>query len=134
MTSTINSLLSSLASFISVLSQCGQPNLPAPQPIGGAAISLTERTVELVHDTLPVIRLDTSEDEAATTIQKHFRGYLARKSHLPSDLYSQYYVQCEKAKGPQSHSIPRAEGRKTKVYLPQEMPGVVLKNSGRKNA
>ena len=84
--------------------------------------------------TIPVIRLNTVEDRAATSIQKHFRGYLARKSHLPSNLYPHYRVQCDRTNGGESHSLPQAKGGKTKVYLPREMPGVVLKNSGRRNA
>ncbi|MCP5506293.1 MAG: IQ calmodulin-binding motif-containing protein [Chlamydiales bacterium] len=86
------------------------------------------------QNAIPVIHPNTPKDKAAATIQKHFRGYLARKPHLPSNLYPQYRVQCEKVKGPESHSIPQADGGKTTVYLPQEMPGVVLKSSGRKDA
>lgn len=86
------------------------------------------------QNTIPVISLNTPENRAATTIQKYFRGYLARKPHLPSNLYPQYLAQCDRVKGPESHSIPQAQSGKTRVYLPQEMPGVVLKNSGRKEA
>jgi hypothetical protein len=74
------------------------------------------------------------EDKAAATIQKHCRGYLTRKRHLPSNLYPQYQILCKRANGPESPSIPKAEGGKTTVYLPKEMPGIVLKNSGRERA
>lgn len=82
----------------------------------------------------PIIRFNTPEDKNAITIQKHFRGYLARKAHLPSNSYLQYHVQCEKVEGPESHSMPQAEAGNTKVYLPKDMPGVVLKHSGREAA
>lgn len=48
------------------------------------------------QNTTSVTSLNTSEDRAATIIQKHFRGYLARKPHLPSGLYLQYHAQCER--------------------------------------
>ena len=82
----------------------------------------------LQDDAIP---LSGPEDKAATTIQKYFRGHLARKPYLPSNLYPQYDVLCKRANGPESHSIPVATGGKTRVYLPREMPGVVLKQSGR---
>lgn len=71
---------------------------------------------------------------AATTIQKHVRGYLARKAHLSRNLYPLYRGQCERVNGPAAQLMPRADGGKTVVYLPQEMPGIVLKNSGRECA
>jgi hypothetical protein len=73
-------------------------------------------------------------DEAATTIQKHVRGHLARKPHLPRSLYPSIRLQCEKADLSQSFFMPRAVAGKTPVYLPQEMPQVVLKKSGRNEA
>lgn len=71
---------------------------------------------------------------AATIIQKHVRGYLARKSHLSRNLYPLYRGQCERVNGPAAQLMPRADSGKTTVYLPQEMPGIVLKNSGRECA
>lgn len=68
------------------------------------------------------------------TIQKYIRGYLARKPHLPNSLFPHYHDQCEKLKQPQFHSIPEAEGGKTRVYLPPAIPSIVLKKAGRKNA
>lgn len=102
---------------------------------GSEEPALLEDDVE-IHQQNPTLGICTStpEDKAATTIQKCVRGYLARKPHLPSHLYPQYNAQCEKAKGPESDSIPQAQGGKTRVYLPKEMPGIVLKNSGRKAA
>lgn len=86
------------------------------------------------HDIIPVFHPKTPEDKAAIIIQKCIRGYLARKPLLSCNLYPQYKDQCEKTKGPESHSIPQADGGKTTVYLPKEMPEVVLKSSGRKDA
>ena len=68
-------------------------------------------------------------DEAATIIQKHIRGYLARKSFLPSGMFSEYTAQCEKTK-----SMRQAPGGNTAVFLSEEMPEVVLKQSGRRFA
>jgi hypothetical protein len=71
---------------------------------------------------------------AAITIQKYFRGYLGRKATLPLNLYTRYKAECKKVMGPESKSIPRAKGGKTRVYLPQNMPDVVLKYSRRAEA
>ncbi|NGX43820.1 MAG: hypothetical protein K940chlam7_02125 [Chlamydiae bacterium] len=79
-------------------------------------------------------RSNTPEEKAAVALQKYIRGHLARKPLLPSSLFPQYHAQCEKAKGPESSSMPQALGGKTRVYLPKEMPEVVLKSSGRKDA
>lgn len=76
----------------------------------------------------------TPQDKAATIIQKYFRGHLARKPHLPSHLYPRYHALCEKIKQFGSQLIPRAPDGQTTVYLPQEMPEIVLKASGRKIA
>ena len=78
--------------------------------------------------------IPVSHDQAATTIQKHIRGLLARKAHLPTYLYPHYRAQCNKVKRNASDSMPRAQGGHTRVYLPQEMPEVVLKHSGDKEA
>lgn len=77
---------------------------------------------------------DTPEDKAAITIQKHIRGYLARRPLLPSNLFPQYHTQCQKAEGPESSSMPQADKGETRVYLPKEMPEVVLKSSGKQAA
>jgi len=74
----------------------------------------------------------SKENKAAITIQKHFRGYLVRQSHLANDLYSQYRMQCERVI--QGEKMLQAQEGKTKVYLPQELPEVVLKYSRRKEA
>lgn len=76
------------------------------------------------------------EQLAATTIQKYFRGHLARKAHLKRSkqapdavLYKTYAMQCQK-----TTTFPRALGGKTPVYLPKDMPSVILKRSGRREA
>ncbi|MFI5343681.1 MAG: hypothetical protein ACHQUC_05610 [Chlamydiales bacterium] len=74
------------------------------------------------------------EKKAATRIQSWFRGYLARKAFLPHNLYSEYKAQCNLAVGENAHPMPRANAGITKVYLPKEMPQVVLKHSGERNA
>lgn len=72
------------------------------------------------------------ENQAAATIQKYIRAHLARKPLLSLD-YTQYLLQCEKAKKPGS-GMSQAEGGNTTVYLPEETPDVVLKKSGRREA
>jgi hypothetical protein len=74
------------------------------------------------------------QSKPATRIQKHVRGYLARKPYLPSSLYPQYHAQCKKIQVAKSGSIPKAQGGMTRVYLPPEIPSIVVKHSGRKNA
>ncbi len=71
--------------------------------------------------------------EAATTIQKCFRGHLARKGYLSTPSYSAYSKQVQKAASPET-DMERAQGGKTRVYLPIDMPEVVLKKSGRAHA
>jgi|GEM_PF-1916787 hypothetical protein len=81
------------------------------------------------HDEITVLSLET---KAAIVIQKYVRGYLARRSHLSTHFYAKYRTQCEKART--DLSMPQASAGQTTVYLPQEMPEVVLKQSGRKEA
>lgn len=78
---------------------------------------------------------------AAIKIQKHIRGHLVRKAHLPRNmhspghtLYQDYANQCRKTNAKDADLIPRAKDGNTPVYLPQEMPKVILKKSGRDNA
>lgn len=70
------------------------------------------------------------QDSQATLIQRVFRGAQARQAFLPRDLYPQYSFQCEKI----NESTPRAEGGKVPVYLPLDLPSVVLKLSGKADA
>lgn len=56
-------------------------------------------------------------------------------SDSPGSVYTQYrsyHAEVEKAEGPESDSIRQAKGGKTRVYLPEKLPEVVLKKSGRK--
>lgn len=56
-------------------------------------------------------------------------------SDSPSPLYTRYHsyhAEVEKVEGPESQSIRQAKGGKTQVYLPDKLPDVVLKKSGRK--
>lgn len=77
----------------------------------------------------------TSKEElAATSLQKFIRGFNARKPLLPNDFYPRYKKECILTLGPDKDSIPQANTGKTKVYLPKNMPEVVLKESGRKDA
>lgn len=70
---------------------------------------------------------------APVVLQKHIRGYLVRKSHLSPRLYPQYLAQCEQVTA-DDRSMLQARGGQTRVYLPEAMPGVVLKQSGREGA
>lgn len=66
------------------------------------------------------------KDERATKIQSAIRGFLARKSFLPSSLYPSYSKRCESL----DDSIPRATDGKTVVYLPLDVEKVVIKETG----
>ncbi len=78
------------------------------------------------------IKIDFSNKEvAATFIQKHARGYFARKSHLPSHLYSKYKSLCEEVNAFKWAKMPIATNGRTSVFLPKEIPEVALKHSGR---
>lgn len=110
--------------------------LPITAPLAGIGyigMRCSKSHKEMFNSYLTPVKA-APHDIAATTIQKHFRGFLARKAHLAGGQYPQYKAQCEKAIGPESHTIPQANGGKTKVYLPQDMSGVVLKHSGRRDA
>lgn len=77
-------------------------------------------------------KLDLKNKEvAATFIQKHARGYFARKPHLPNHLYSQYKSLCAEENETKRIVMPRATNGVTKVFLPKELPIVALKASGR---
>ncbi len=90
--------------------------------------------VSNIDTAIPVDHINTPENKAAILIQKHLRGFFARRSFLPTNLHSDYRRQCKKAKGPDSETMPQARGGKTTVFLPEEMPGVVLKRSGKRGA
>ena len=90
-------------------------------------------THQSTHTPTIVKHPDTPEEKAAVTIQKAFRGHKARKPLLSHNLFPQYQGQCAKAESPESASMPVAVGGRTRVYLPKDMPEVVLKCSGRKD-
>lgn len=75
-------------------------------------------------------QLDTWQN--AIKIQKVYRGYRVRRSFLPSILYSKYISECKKTTEPKAHLIPQSG--ETEVFIPQGMPEVILKKSGRKQA
>jgi len=71
---------------------------------------------------------EACQDRLAITFQKCTRGYLARKPFLRSHTYEQFHTECEKTEEAMgSGLVPRAKGGKVPVYLPREMPDVVLK-------
>lgn len=72
-------------------------------------------------------------EKAACVFQKHFRGKQTRKGLLPRNLFPAYRSQCHTASEPNS-KMKKALAGNTPVYLPQDMPGVVLKNSGKWSA
>ncbi len=73
-------------------------------------------------------------EEFATFIQRIIRGHFVRKSHLPNHLFSQYNDLCAEKNEVQRTLMPRGENGYTKVFLPEEMPYVALKASGRVKA
>jgi len=81
-----------------------------------------------------IFHVYNQQDKAAIKIQKCFCQYLERQSCLPGGLSSRHRVQCERIERFGSSSIPRAEGGSTAVYLPESMPDVVLKRSGKEHA
>ena len=85
-----------------------------------------------MHDSLREIA--EKKSQATTVIAKCFRGHKVRRSYLPFNLYSVYRAQCDKANSPEGYLIPKAEGGHTKVYLPNELPYLVLKKTGRSHA
>lgn len=72
------------------------------------------------------------ENEAAITLQKFIRRHLAQRPFLDALLYPQYQLLCEKVTN--GAVMPKAESGKTAVFLPREMPEVVLKLSRRAEA
>jgi hypothetical protein len=78
-------------------------------------------------------KIDTKEDIAAIMIQKMVRGHLSRKPLLPRSQYAEYSKQAELASDPKNNKMEKAKGGKTTVFLPKDMPGVVLKKSGEDN-
>lgn len=80
-----------------------------------------------------------SEGIAAVMIQRFtrrvMRGYQVRKSFLPREFFHKYQRVCKELSSPEKQAITRkAHGGKTTVYLPEELPDLVLKSTGRQNA
>lgn len=71
------------------------------------------------------------ENNAATTIQKLFRGSQAREAFLPRSLYPLYKEEC---KNTEIRFMSLATAGKTPVYLPDDFEAVVLKEAGREKA
>lgn len=71
------------------------------------------------------------QNRSATTIQKVVRGHQARASFLPQSLFAAYRPLCHP-----SHALkmPRATTGKTPVFLPKQLPQIVLKRTGHKKA
>ncbi len=74
----------------------------------------------------PLKPVSNESDLQATQIQKIIRGFLARKSFLPSSLYSLYSRQCESF----DTFTPRASEGKTVEYLPRDIEQIVIKETG----
>jgi hypothetical protein len=87
------------------------------------------RTQTDVHIQIPCT--SQLENDAATRIQKVFRGYAERKAFLSRDLYPIYSQLCREKS---FDTMPKAKDGKTPVYLPEEIPEVVFKESGRSKA
>jgi hypothetical protein len=104
----------------------------------GLSFSKSREEIFRLHNqsrhVITVTTLDTPEDKAATTIQKHIRGYLERIPYLPGHLHFAYDNLCDKTYEVEGELMERARSGKTTVYLPQEMPEIILKRSGRKDA
>ncbi len=96
--------------------------------IGEIALSVLFSPIEAVYE---LTHPWTPQDESAAKIQKTFHGYIARKSFLPKDLYPEYKGLCEKLKN-KDNETPMAKGGRHPVYLPDSMPGVVVKWLGKK--
>lgn len=84
------------------------------------------KIADKILNVLQAIDKHVRQTEAAITIQKHFRGYLSRKSFLPRSLYPRYSALCN---NPNLLwlKIPRSRRGKTPVLLPEEIPEVILK-------
>lgn len=75
-------------------------------------------------------RFKSYEDEQAEKIQKVFRGFQVRKSFLEKSFYPRYSLTCSLL----DESTPRAQDGKTIVFLPLNMPEVVIKKTGQEIA
>lgn len=78
------------------------------------------------EDNYPLEGAIPNSNKEATKIQKALRGMLARKSFLALNLYPFYSKQCSSL----NESIPRASEGKTVVYLPSDLPEIVIKQTG----
>lgn len=68
-------------------------------------------------------------EAAAICIQKHVRGWIARKDFLPRKLFPAYRRACDQFLSTNKDIFPRAEGGSTDVYLPPEAPQIVMKHT-----
>lgn len=107
-----------------------QTAVTLPEEIPAARVHVPVTTQVTVHQPKPQM----SQKQAAITVQKYFRGYLARKHFLPSTLYPSCLELSKKVERHDTDSIPLAAKGCTRVFLPLEIPKVVMKHSGRKKA
>ena len=70
-------------------------------------------------------------EQSALKIQSLFRGFQTRKNYISFRLYSKYNQICQLG---DFSSMQRAPAGKTKVYLPLEIPSIVIKLTGRERA
>jgi hypothetical protein len=76
----------------------------------------------------------SSLESAVIVVQRHYRENQAKKEFLSGNLFSKYQVLSEQINSGRFQGIPRSSTGKTAVYFPIEMPKIILKKSGRKDA
>jgi len=74
------------------------------------------------------------QKDAAIVVQKYFKGNKCRESFLPTKLFPSYFKLCKSEFRDKLKEMPRAVGggANANVYLPEEVPEVVLKEFKKK--
>lgn len=67
-------------------------------------------------------------NEAAIKIQKCFRGWSVRQAFLPAGMFTRYSELCDRVLQDRTFQLPQAAEGNTPVYLPEQLPQVILKH------
>ncbi len=73
-----------------------------------------------------------NQDLSAISIQKMWRGHVARRACLSNPSYAIYQAQCRAVL--EGHAMPEASSGNTHVFFPPATPSIILKQSGKRNA
>ena len=102
-------------------------NISSEIPLNTNSLSKSGHAVSITGLSHEVGKKELSIDQAARIIKRNLRAYVRRKGILSSAALSDYKRLCNRDI---TQGMPKADGGKTTVYLPESYPEIVLKESG----